>query len=348
MDLPEKKSIDINPRKKFYRNLSLCLAVLLILLAILAYISLTTGPVKVTMKDIRTGLSEKTPESMIFYKLRLPHLILTCLIGAALALVGAALQALFRNPLAEPFMIGISSGASLAVVLATSIGLSGLVAAGLGKFLVHLFAFGGGLGSLTLVYWLATRRGRMEVQVLLLAGVVVNSFFISVSVFLTSLLEASKLKQVYTWLLGDIGQPGYMEILLLIPFFIVGLVLILRRAKEFNAMTFGSETARYLGVPVNRLRKEVFFSSALLVGAVVSLSGIIGFAGLVVPHILRRIWGADHRLLLPASVIGGAGFLVLCDIIARTIVSPALLPVGVVTAMTGGPFFLFLLKKRNW
>lgn len=183
---------------------------------------------------------------------------------------------------------------------------------------------------------------------LLLAGVVVNSFFISVSVFLTSLLEAGELKRVYTWLLGDLGEPGFTEIVALVPFFVVGVALIVRRAKEFNAMTFGAETAHHLGVAVERLKKEVFIASALMVGAIVSLSGIIGFAGLVVPHILRQIWGADHRLLLPASVVGGAAFLVLCDIVARTAISPAVLPVGIITALTGGPFFLFLLKKRNW
>ncbi len=341
-----------NLKKRFRSHVLLPLSVLLVFLLCACVLNVCIGPAHISFSEVSDGLfqprGEMTPGAQIFYHLRLPHLLLACLIGAVLALVGAALQALFRNPLAEPFMIGISSGSSLAVVVATSLGIHALSFGKFGHYLVPLFAFAGGLGSLALVYWLATRRGRIEVQVLLLAGVVVNSFFISVSVFLTSLLEAGELKKVYTWLLGDIGEQGYAEILALCPFLLVGVILILRRAKEFNAMTFGSETAQHLGVAVDRLRREVFLASALMVGAVVSLSGIIGFAGLVVPHILRRLWGADHRFLLPASLLGGAGFLVVCDILARMLISPALLPVGVITAMTGGPFFLFLLKKRNW
>lgn len=339
-------------KRRFRAQTILPLLLLFVFLVCASVINVSVGPASVSLSEVFSGLfqprHEMTPGAQIFFYLRLPHLLLACLIGAVLALVGAALQALFRNPLAEPFMIGISSGSSLAVVVATSLGIHALSLGRFGHYLVPVFAFAGGLGSLALVYWLATRRGRIEVQVLLLAGVVVNSFFISVSVFLTSLLEAGELKKVYTWLLGDIGEQGYAEILALFPFVLVGVILILRRAKEFNAMTFGSETAQHLGVAVDGLRREVFLASALMVGAVVSLSGIIGFAGLVVPHILRRLWGADHRFLLPASLLGGAGFLVVCDILARTLISPALLPVGVITAMTGGPFFLFLLKKRNW
>jgi len=342
----------LHPQRQFYRRFFTCLGILTVFLIGVSTVDLMVGPATVTLADLTGGFFEprevQTAGAQIFYQLRFPHLLLAGLIGAVLAMVGASLQALFRNPLAEPFMIGISSGSSLAVVIATSLGLNALLWGKFGQFMIPILAFGGGLGSLALVYWLATRRGRLEVQVLLLSGVVVNSFFISVSVFLTSLLEAGELKRVYTWLLGDIGEQGYGEIFALLPFVAVGVFLILRRTKEFNAMTFGAETAQHLGVSVNRLRKEVFIASALMVGAVVSLSGIIGFAGLVVPHILRRIWGADHRLLLPASLIGGAGFLILCDILARTLISPALLPVGVITAMTGGPFFLFLLKKRNW
>ncbi|WNM62724.1 FecCD family ABC transporter permease [Candidatus Nitrospira neomarina] len=284
------------------------------------------------------------PTTVILLQVRLPRLLLAFFVGGSLAMVGVALQALLRNPLADPFIIGISSGAALgaAIALLFGVGISVLSVSAL-----PVCAFAGALLSLVIMYRISSVGFGFSIYTLLLAGVVLNAIFSAFIMFLTSVADPNRAFGMYAWLMGSLTGPDYSTLGVLGLYLGVGLVILATQAQSLNLLTLGEETARSLGVEVERVKKLVFVAAALLTGAVVSFSGIIGFVGLIVPHAVRLVLSADHRLLLPAAGFVGGMFLMLADTVARTALSPSEFPVGVVTALVGGPVFLYLLTTRS-
>jgi len=294
----------------------------------------------VTVKAL-AGQMPDTPTEAIVRKIRLPRVLLGALVGAGLAVAGGTFQAMLRNPLADPFILGVSGGASVGAVIAMVFRFQ-LYGATLPA--VPLFAFVGALGTMLLVYWLARARGRLQPYVLLMVGVIVNSVLGAVIMYLSTIAAFAESNRVFYWLMGGIREATTFEQIGVTALFVlVGGAVLIWRASEFNLLSLGEETSQQLGVNVERTKLIGFVGASLVVGAVVSMSGPIGFVGLIVPHLVRLIWGPDHRLLLPACLLAGAIFLVLTDTAARVLN----VPVGVVTAFCGGPFFLVLLKRQQ-
>jgi iron complex transport system permease protein len=284
------------------------------------------------------------PTSVILLQVRLPRILLAYLVGGSLAAVGTSLQALLRNPLADPYVLGISSGAALGAGLALLLGLGTTVFA---ISALPLCALLGGLVSILLVYRIAAAYQHLPIHTLLLAGVILNAIFSALLMFITSIMDPNRSFGMMAWLMGTLTGPGFPALLVLAGYLSVGGLILFLQARPLNLLTLGEEPARSLGVEVERVKKTIFFTSALLTGAAVSVSGMIGFVGMVIPHAVRMVIGPDHRLLLPASALVGGMFLMIADTIARTIMAPAEIPVGVVTALVGGPFFIYLLMGRK-
>jgi iron complex transport system permease protein len=283
-------------------------------------------------------------DSSIILDLRLPRILSGALVGSALAMSGAVLQALLRNPLADPFVLGISSGAAVGAVLAILFGLGSTF---LGAYAVPGSAFGGALFTLFLVYFIARVEGRAPTNTMLLAGVIVSSFFSAVIMFLISATSDEHIYNVTFWLMGNLEYMASQSLGIIFLYLVAGGGILFALARDFNLLSLGEETASELGVDVERVKKMAFIFASLITGAVVSVSGLIGFVGLIVPHVVRMIWGPDHRFLLPASALVGATLLVVADTLARTVMAPTEIPVGVVTAMGGAPFFVYLLRKKG-
>lgn len=283
-------------------------------------------------------------ETTIILQIRFPRALSAMMVGAALSLSGAVLQALLRNPLADPFVLGISSGAALGAVLAILLGLGGTL---MGQYAIPGVAFLGALITIFLVYFISRIEGHVPTQTMLLSGVIVNSFFSAIIMFLLSAASHEKLPGVTFWLMGNLGLLSSQLLGPIFLYFLVGGLLLFYLAKDLNLLSLGEETAAELGVEVERLKKVSFLLTSLLTGAVVSVSGLIGFVGLIIPHLIRLLWGPDHRFLLPAAVILGGLFLVGADTLARTIIPPNEIPVGVITALSGAPFFIYLLRKKG-
>ncbi|MCW3490462.1 FecCD family ABC transporter permease [Dethiobacter alkaliphilus] len=279
----------------------------------------------------------------ILLLMRLPRVIQAAIVGASLAVAGAVLQGLFRNPMADPYVLGVSSGAALGAVIAMLTGGSLLLA---GFTAVPLFAFIGGISTIALVYYMSRVGKAVPVMTLLLAGIAVSAF-LSAFVSLLTYFAGERLHQVIFWMMGGFGGATWSRVFTMLPYILVGFTCIYYYARELNVFLLGEETARHLGVDTEKVKKILLASSSLLVAAAVSTSGIIGFVGLVVPHFIRIIVGPDHRILLPASALLGANLLIATDTLARTIIAPAELPVGIITAMVGAPMFIYLLKKRK-
>lgn len=281
---------------------------------------------------------------VIMVQIRFPRVLMGFLVGGSLAAVGVTLQALLRNPLADPYVLGVSSGAALAVSLAMLFGIGTTFAL---MPALPLFGFIGGLLSLVLIYRLAQSQGRLPIHSLLLAGVILNAILTALIMFITSIMEPNRSAGLMAWLMGSLTAPSYSALIVFVIYMMVVLIILMQRAQMLNVLTLGEETARSLGVETEWVKKQLFALTALLTGAVVSISGMIGFVGMVVPHAVRMLIGSDHRLLLPASALVGGMFLVVADTIARTLLAPAEIPVGIVTALAGGPFFLYLLLWRK-
>lgn len=296
------------------------------------------------VSEWHTGMPAQGSAGVILLQVRLPRVLLGFLVGGGLAVVGVALQALLRNPLADPYVLGISSGAALGAAVAIFLGIGRTV---LAMSALPVFAFAGGLIALIVVYRIAVVHGRFSVYILLLAGVILNSIFSALIMFLTSIMSPNRSFGTMAWLMGTLAAPTYPAMAALSVYLITGGLILMWQAKSLNLMALGEEAAMSLGVDVSRVKRIVFVTSALLTGAVVSVSGMIGFIGMVVPHAVRMVTGADHRLLLPASVLVGGTALVAADTIARIVLAPSEIPVGVVTALAGGPFFIALLMKRK-
>lgn len=291
-----------------------------------------------------TGLDSFGPVGVILLQVRLPRILLSFMVGSTLAVVGVGLQALLRNPLADPFVLGISSGAALGAAVAILLGIGTTV---LAISALPLCAFLGGLVSIVIVHRIAASYGRLPVHTLLLAGVILNAIFSALIMFITSMMDPNRSFGMMAWLMGSLVAPDYPVLSVLAFYLVVGGLILFRQARPLNILTLGEESARSLGVEVERVKKIVFFTAALLTGAVVSISGLIGFVGMVIPHAVRMVIAADHRLLLPASALVGGMFLMAADTVARTALAPAEIPVGVVTALAGGPLFIYLLMYRK-
>jgi len=284
-------------------------------------------------------------ERTILFEVRLPRVLLAALLGGALSLAGAVFQALLRNPLADPYVLGVSGGASIGGVLALLLGLGG--SALLGGLGLHALAFAGALGALILIERIATVEGRLTVYTILLTGAIFNAFSAALIYFIQSVASLEQLHAIVFYLMGRV--PSFpLGALGLLALVVVGAaVALFASSRDYNALSLGEEGALQLGVDVERLKRRTFVLGSLLTALAVSVAGMIGFVGLIVPHVLRLLFGPDHRLLLPGSFLGGAAFLVLADLVSRLLIAPNELPVGVVTALVGGPFFLYLLRKRS-
>jgi iron complex transport system permease protein len=281
---------------------------------------------------------------IIMVQIRFPRVIMGFLVGGSLAGIGVTLQALLRNPLADPYVLGVSSGAALGASLAMLFGIGATFAL---LPALPLFGFIGGFLSLVLIYRLAQSQGRLPIHSLLLAGVILNAILTALIMFITSIMEPNRSAGLMAWLMGSLTAPGYPALAVFFLYMVVVLGILMQKAQVLNVLTLGEETARSLGIETEWVKKQLFALTALLTGAVVSVSGMIGFVGMVIPHVVRMLIGSDHRLLLPASTLVGGMFLVVADTIARTLLAPAEIPVGIVTALAGGPFFLYLLLWRK-
>lgn len=293
----------------------------------------------------RSILFTDNVDAQIFFVARLPRVLAGAVVGAALASAGVVLQALLRNPLATPFTLGVSAGSALGAILAISFG----AAVTLGPLSpVPLASLGGAFMAAAIVYALATRPGRaISTSVLLLAGVTLNSFFSALILFVQYIADFTETYRMVRWLMGDLDLGGFGPILGALPLIVVAFLIFALLPSSLNLLSVGADTAASRGVDVARTQRLAFLSSALATSAAVSLAGPIGFVGIVVPHLVRLMTGVDHRIVLPAAALFGAAFLVACDLVARTALAPVEVPVGVVTAMLGGPFFLWLLIRKS-
>ena len=284
------------------------------------------------------------PDYEIFFRVRLPRIILAAIVGAALACSGAVLQALLRNPLADPYILGISSGAGLGAIIAITIGFNWTL---WGRSPIAFFAFVGALATVGLVWIVARLTGKSHVTHLLLAGVVVNAFFSAMIMFLTSIANSSQVQRTIFWLMGNIIEEDPLVLWTSGGLVLAGIFALFFISPQLNALSFSEVDAKAMGINTAATQTVAFVLAALITAVAVSLSGLVGFAGLIVPHAVRLVFGPDHRQLLPLSALIGAIFLVAADTLARIVVAPAQLPVGVVTALIGGPFFLVLLVRYS-
>jgi len=284
-------------------------------------------------------------DASILFQVRLPRILLGAITGAALSVAGAVLQALLRNDLAAPFTLGVSSGAALGAVIAIALNLNFTL---LGFPVISLFSFMGSLVAILLVFNLVrTKHGEFPTGVLLLAGVTANFFFASLVMFIHYLADFSQSFTIIRWLMGGLDITDYNTILTIFPTVFIGIFILLFVSRDLNLISTGVHSASSRGVNVKKIQKIGFITASLITGTVVATCGPIGFIGLIVPHIVRLFVGPDLRILIPASMLFGASFLVICDTFARTLLAPTEIPVGIITAMLGGPFFVWLLKRKR-
>jgi len=308
-------------------------------------VSASLGAGGVSPADLERGALSPV-ERAIFFEVRLPRVLLAAVLGGALTVAGVIFQALLRNPLADPYVLGVSGGASVGGVVALLLGLGGGGAplAGAG---VPVLAFLGALGALVAIERIATIDGRLGVYTLLLTGAIFNATSGALIFFLQSVASIEELHALIFYLMGQVPSASLRGVTAAALAVAAAFAAVYARARAYNALALGEEGAQQLGVDVERLKRRTFILGSVLTALAVSLAGLIGFVGLVVPHLLRLLLGPDHRLLLPAALLGGAAFLVLSDLVARLLLAPNELPVGVITALVGGPFFLLLLRRRR-
>jgi iron complex transport system permease protein len=330
----------MSARKK---RITLTLA-LIFLLVVFFWLSLIIGPVPTRPRDFWNFLFHHDDTyRIIFLDLRLCRAVLAFFVGASLSLAGAILQGFFRNPMADPFVVGVSSGASFGAVLCIFLGLETAV---LGFSLQSLFAFVSGFGLVSGVYLLSQKRAVLKVETLLLTGIAAGAMASSLTSFLL-FSRSDSFEQAVFWLLGSFTLADWRQVIAVAPYFLLCLVLAQWLAKDMNLLVLGDEAAESLGSPVVWVRRIFLIISTLLAAVSVSVSGIIGFVGLIVPHWVRILAGPDHRILFLLSSLTGGVFLVACDLLARGLLSPAELPIGIITAAVGAPFFIYLLHRRR-
>ncbi|HZI93329.1 MAG TPA: iron ABC transporter permease [Patescibacteria group bacterium] len=317
------------------------------LLAVLAgcvLFSLTMGSTSVGMLDLLFPSSATQESATILLGVRLPRILLAAAVGACLSAAGVCFQALLRNPLADPYILGISGGAGLGAILATALA----PAAGLAVIVLRpAVAFGGAVGAVVLLLAMARRRGRLIPETMILMGVVMNATIMAAIMFIITMADFSRYAGTMYWLIGNLSSPSTGELALVYGCLVPGVIALTLMGQGLNVMTGGEEMASQLGVNVPRLRLATLLAASLVTAAAVSLTGLIGFVGLMVPH-LGRVWlGPDNRLLVPASALLGAIILVMADTAARALFAPTQIPVGVITALFGGPCFLWLFARRG-
>jgi len=313
------------------------------LLAAALVLGLAVGPSGLAPGEVLRALAgrEGGVAADIVLRVRLPRVVLAALVGASLATAGTLFQALLRNPLADPYVLGVSGGAALGGIVVLAAG--GLL--GLGYAAVPPASFAGAVATLLLLFAVAGGRGRLSPTTLLLTGVVFNAFASAAIVFLASSAGLTEGARIFLWLIGNLSDARAELAGTVAAFLALGLLCALPFARSLNLLALGEEPAAQLGVPVEAVRRLLLVATSLMVGAAVSVSGLIGFVGLIIPHLLRLAVGPDHRLLVPAAALGGGAFLVVCDTAARTVLPGRELPVGAITALAGGPLFLFLLRR---
>lgn len=312
-------------------------------------LSVAIGSVFISPTDLLQsilGVSTSSTIPTIIFDIRLPHTLLIALTGAALAGSGTAYQGLFRNPLADPYLIGVASGAGLGAVLVMAQAWPKTL---LGFYTIPAAAFLGALLAVAVVLGIARVGKTVPVTTLLLAGVAISSFATALSSFFM-LYSQSELRRAVAWLLGGSALGGWQPVIAMLPYVVIGLGVLLYSGHQLNVLQLGEEQAQQLGVPVERVKLLLIGAASLSAAAAVAFSGMIGFIGLIVPHALRLVWGGDHRRLMPLSLFGGASALLLADLLARSIFAPEVVPVGILTALAGVPFFLWLLRraKAQW
>jgi iron complex transport system permease protein len=333
-------------RATLQKTLIVC-AALTVLLILIAINAATLGSERVPVVDVLRALftggsntGALTPtQRAILIDIRLPRILLAATVGASLAAAGASYQALLRNALAEPYLLGISNGAAVGTMVA-------LVFLGVNEWTRPLMAFAGALAATFVVYRLALGRAGASPERLILAGVIVTTFQSSAIVFITTLMDATRIRSFTFWLLGDLSQAASGSLWIAVASTIVGVAALTLKARPLNLMMLGERDAFDLGVEVDRVRLQVFLAASLLVGVSVALSGSVGYVGLVVPHLVRMSTSGDNRLTIPAAALTGASFVVVADTVARTVIAPRELPVGAITALIGAPLFIYLLKRR--
>ncbi|MGI2033559.1 FecCD family ABC transporter permease [Rhizobium panacihumi] len=325
-----------------------------LLLVISCLISLGVGPTGVGLADLwayLTGNADRltTQERVILEAVRLPRTALGLLVGAGLAVSGAMMQGLFRNPLADPGIVGVTAGAGLAAVAAIVLG-NGILAPlafVLGNQFLPLMAFFGGLINTWALYLIATRDGRTSTTALILCGIAIGALTAAVMGLMIVMADDRQLRDITFWSLGSLGGATFGRVMSILPFIATVLVIIPFVARGLDALILGDAAAFHMGIPVQRLKKIIIVAVAAACGSTVAVAGSIGFVGIVVPHLLRLAMGPSHRFLLPGSALGGGALLLIADSVARTVAAPAELPIGVITALFGAPVFLFLLLGKN-
>jgi len=323
-------------------------ALLIGVLFVLVVISLRMGAYPIAVRDIlmtlingALGRRDQIPSefSLVVFGLRLPRIALGILVGAALSTAGAGFQALLRNPLADPYVLGVSSGAALGAIVS-------LIVLPFTPGAVQVAAFAGAAATIGAVYFLGRRGGQLDSATLLLAGIITASFLSAVIMFLMTILSSRDLRGMAFWLMGDLSSAPAVDLRWLYLLLIVAVGSIYTTSSDLNLILTGEQEASHLGVNVRRVKFVVYVGASLLTGLAVSVSGAIGYVGLLVPHVMRMLFGTDYRVLIPASAIGGAIIVVAADLLARTVVAPTELPVGAMTAIAGAPVFIYLMRRR--
>ncbi|MHA6258948.1 FecCD family ABC transporter permease [Sporosarcina sp. CAU 1771] len=312
-------------------------------LLVAVWLGVSIGTVKIPISTFWNAEANEVA-SNILWNIRMPRVVLAGLVGAALAISGAAFQGLLKNPLADPYTLGVSSGASVGAVMTLFFGIS---LPFLGTYTLPIFSMVGAAITMFLVMGFARLVDRsMKMETIILTGIIFGSFLGSVLSLMIA-LTGEELRQIIGWLLGSVSMRGWNYVYMILPFVVIGFLLLWFNRRELNAMLFGEERAHHLGVNVKRRKFMILIGGSVLTGAAVAVSGTIGFVGLVVPHMTRLLWGSDHRHLLTLSFMNGASLLIICDLVARTIISPTELPVGVITAFIGAPVFAFIFYKQR-
>ncbi|WP_274309078.1 FecCD family ABC transporter permease [Solibacillus daqui] len=307
------------------------------------WLGISFGSVDIPLSTLWDKTTDPVAYS-ILWKIRMPRVILAALIGAALAIAGAAFQGLLKNPLADPYTLGVSSGASVGAVMTIFLGISLPV---LGAFTLPIFSMLGAAITMVIVLLFARLVDRtMKMETLILTGIIFSSF-LGACISLMVALTGEQLREIIGWLLGSVSMRGWPYVRMVVPFIIIGTLIIWLNRRELNAMIYGEERAQYLGVNVKRSKYMILAGGSILTGAAVAASGTIGFVGLVVPHMIRIVIGADHRHLLSLSFLNGASLLVICDLVSRTIIAPVELPIGVITSFIGAPVFAYIFFKQR-
>ena len=327
-------------------------SIILLLVLAAALVSLSLGPVNIASGRVASivlsyaGLDFAAfgrTEQLVIEQIRLPRIVVGALVGMALGVAGATMQGLFRNPMADPGIIGVSAGGAVGAVVAIATGMAGLFFLAL-----PVFAFVGAMGAAFLVYGIAAVGGRFSMATLLLAGVAVNAFLGAiVSAIIILLPDNGALREILFWLAGGLDSRSWEHVRISAPLVLLGTAVIVGMSRDLNLLTLGDDEARSMGIRVDAVRVFLLAAAALVTGAAVAVSGTIAFVGLVTPHILRLILGPDHRVLIPMSALGGAAFVILADTVARVVIQPAELRVSIITAFVGAPFFIFLLIKNK-